>query len=169
MYLQSIAICKQTLKPTSWISNAVGERVGVGHLLGHTPTLHRYPGRQAGGGPRPALAPAPVWTPSLTADSRRARRGGQGRTQRHCQIWATIETCSRYFNVGVMVRAMLLAVPGRGEEAHSYQPCCVVVASCSPPRGQSEAACSPAVAVDISLPLVQQLSGQALRTGCSGP
>lgn len=105
MYLQSIAICKQTLKPTSWISNAVGERVGVGHLLGHTPTLHRYPGRQAGGGPRPALAPAPVWTPSLTADSRRARRGGQGRTQRHCQIWATIETCSRYFNVGAMVRA----------------------------------------------------------------
>lgn len=26
--LQTIAICKQTLKPTSWISNAVGERVG---------------------------------------------------------------------------------------------------------------------------------------------
>lgn len=29
VYLQTIAICKQTLKPTSWISNALGERVGV--------------------------------------------------------------------------------------------------------------------------------------------
>lgn len=29
VYLQTIAICKQMLKPTSWISNALGERVGV--------------------------------------------------------------------------------------------------------------------------------------------